>query len=131
MKQCPHCRMTVDASAECPICFTSLTYEPSVSAEREKLIFNRYLALHLLRHMWFSLLCAIAVLVRLIFVQPTMTQLYIYGAALLLLSLITALFERKFVQWSQWKYSEKYAHFSVGMTKYLSAIISLVFCFVA
>ncbi len=131
MKQCPHCRMTVDATDACPICLTTLTYEPTVSAEREKLVFNRFLLLYLLRHMWFSLLCTLAVLIRLLFVQPTTMQLYRCGAVLLILSLITALFERKFVQWSQWKYSEKYAHYSVGMTKYLSAILGMVFCFIA
>ncbi|MBE6560378.1 MAG: hypothetical protein E7662_04575 [Ruminococcaceae bacterium] len=131
MKQCPHCRMTVDASDECPICFTSLTYESSVPAAREKLVWNRYLLLHLLRHMWFSLLCTVAVLIRLLIVQPVLTQLYLYGAVLLILSLITALFERRFVKWSQWKYNERYAYFSVGLTKYFAAIIGVVFCFIA
>ena len=131
MKQCPHCRMTVDAADECPICFTTLTYEPSVSASREKLLWNRYLALYLLRHVWFPLLCSIAVLLRLIFVRPTITPLYTYGVVFLLVSLITALFERTFVKWSQWKYSEAYARYSVGFTKYLSALIGAVFCFVA
>ena len=131
MKQCPHCRMTVDAADECPICFTTLTYEPSVSASREKLLWNRYLLLYLLRQMWFSLLCTLAVLIRLLFVQPNGVQLWTYGAVILLLSLITALFERKFVKWSQWKYSERYAYFSVGLTKYLSALIGAVFCFIA
>ena len=131
MKQCPHCRMTVDASDECPICFTSLTYESSVPAAREKLVWNRYLLLHLLRHMWFSLLCTIAVLIRLLIVPPTMRQLWIYGAVLLLISLITALLERKLVKWIQWKYSESYAYFTVGLIKYFAAIIGTVFCFIA
>ena len=131
MKQCPHCRMTVNASDECPICFTTLTYEPSVSASREKLLWNRYLLLYFLRHMWFPLLCTLTTLIRWICVQPAITPLYKYGIALLAISLITAFFERTFVKWSQWKYSERYAYFSVGLTKYLSALIGTVFCFIA
>ena len=131
MKQCPHCRMTVNAADECPICFTTLTYEPTASASREKLVCNRYLALYLLRHMWFSLLCALVVFIRLLIVQPNGVQLWIYGAVMLLISLITALFERRLIRWSQWKYSEHYAVFSVGITKYLAALIGAVFCFVA
>ena len=123
--------MTVDASDECPICFATLTYEPTFPAEREKLIFNRHLLLHLLRHMWFSLLCILAVLVRLLFVQPTVTQLWMYGGVLLLISLITAFFERRFIRWIQWKYSEHYAVFFVGATKYFTALIGAVLCFIA
>ena len=131
MKVCPQCRMTVDAADECPICFGTLTYEPTVSAAREKFVWNRYLLLYLLRHMWFPLLCTLAVLIRLLFVQPNGVQLWIYGAVMLLIALITALLERKFIRWSQWKYSEHYAVFSVGITKYLAALIGAVFCFVA
>ena len=42
MKQCPTCKMTVDEKNECPICGTTLTYEPIVDAEKEHIILNKY-----------------------------------------------------------------------------------------
>ena len=64
MKKCPTCKMTVKADMACPICQTTLTYEPEVNGRFEKKKLNKYLAFYLLKRFAFvilaTLFCVIA-----------------------------------------------------------------------
>ncbi|MBQ9121777.1 MAG: hypothetical protein IJY12_05405 [Clostridia bacterium] len=130
MKICPTCKMTVDAEAECPICGTTVTYEPKAPAEREKYVFNRYLVWYLFKHCWFSLLCFGVVLVRWILRSPQIDPYFFMILFLLAASLAFGVFERKIRQALLWKYSERYAAFTATFTKLISGAIAVVFAFV-
>lgn len=56
MKQCPTCKSIVNAENACPICKTSLVYEPSAHTDNEHIVYNRYFALYLLKTLWISML---------------------------------------------------------------------------
>ena len=66
MKICPRCKMRIDAEYECPMCHATITYEPEVCEKKEKYIFNKYLLSHLIKNSWYSILCFIIVLIRLV-----------------------------------------------------------------
>ncbi len=130
MKICPICKMTVDADNECPFCGNTITYEPAGDSKREKLKFNKYLLLYLLKHCWFSVACLITVIVRLIVKQPKMDLYFILIIFLTACSIIISLFERKLISYAQWKYSPNYAVYAVHISKLLFGIAAVVFSFV-
>ncbi len=66
MKQCPKCRSIVDDNDICPICKTSLIYEPSAHTDEEQIVFSRYYAVYLLKTLWFSVLCFLLCVIRVI-----------------------------------------------------------------
>lgn len=131
MKQCPTCKMTVDAENECPICSTTLTYEPTVNAEKEHIIFNKYYWIYFGKTTWFSFLCSIVCIVRVAIVRPQMSPLLVGMAGLLLISIVVSVFQRKLPDAIRWKYKHmgEYAEFKVSLWKYLYAAIAVLFSF--
>lgn len=132
MKQCPTCRMTVNAKNECPICGTTLTYEPTVDAEKEHIIFNKYYWIYLGKTTWFSFLCLIVCIVRVAIVKPQTSPLLVGMAGLLLISIVVSVFQRNLPDAIRWKYihlGEDYANFKIYLWKYLYAAIAVLFSF--
>jgi hypothetical protein len=132
MKQCPTCKMTVNAKNECPICHTTLTYEPCVIAEKEHIIFNRFYWIYFVKTTWFSLLCSIVCIIRAAIVRPPISPLLLGMVGLLLISIVVSIFQRSLPAAIRWKYilhGEDYAHFKISMWKYLCAAIAVLFSF--
>lgn len=129
MKQCPTCRMTVRGENACPFCHTTLTFEPNVPAEREKIVFNRYYWLYLAKTAWFSVVCAVFCAVRALVVRPEMSQMLLYMLLFAAASLIVSLAQRAAVRVMRWKYSEDYSVFKVALWKYLFGAMAVLFSF--
>ncbi len=131
MKQCPTCKMTVNAENECPICRTTLTYEPTVHTDREHIILNKYYWIYFGKTIWFSLLCSIVCIVRVAIVRPQISPLLLGMAGLLVISVVVSVFQRKLPDAIRWKYRHmgEYAEYKVFLWKYLFAGIAVLFSF--
>ncbi len=66
MKQCPTCHSIINAENTCPICNTSLVYEPSAHADEEHIVFNRFYGIYLLKTLWFSVVSFLVCGIRII-----------------------------------------------------------------
>lgn len=121
MKKCPVCKSVVDESFACPICGTTLTYEPECYSEEERYAFNKYFLRYLLRQCWFSLLSLIIVLIATIFTVPELHQICITAWFCAIVSGLMGALQRKWIKWSLYKYTEEYARFGVVLGKYLTA----------
>jgi len=126
MRKCPVCQMTVDAKNECPICAATLTYEPVCDAEREHLLWNRYRWLYIAKCTWFSFLCCLIGLLKVIIARPQFHLLFWMAAALAAVSLAVSLFQRQIFRLLTWKYSENYAAYEIAVFKYGFGSISLI-----
>lgn len=120
--------MRIDAENECPMCHTTITYEPKVFEQKEKYIFNKYLLLHLIKNSWYSILCFIIVLIRFI-MKPHFSEFSIYIILLLCISILASLFQRKFSKYLQWKYSKDYSEYAVNYTKIVSGGLAVLLSF--
>ena len=131
MKQCPTCKMTVNAKNECPICGTTLTYEPTVNAEKEHIIFNKYYWIYFGKTTWFPLLCLSVCIVRVAIVRPQISLLLLGMAGLLLISIAVSIFQRSLPDAIRWKYKHmgEYAEFKISLWKYLCPAIAALFSF--
>ena len=118
--------MTVDAKDECPICAATLTYEPVCDAEREHLLWNRYRWLYISKCTWFSVLCCMIGLLKMIIARPQINHLFWFAAALAAVSLTVSLFQRKILHLLTWKYSENYAAYEIAVFKYVFGSISVI-----
>ncbi len=132
MKQCPKCNSIVDEKSECPICFTTITYEDEIVSVTEKYEWNRYVIVYFIKQMWISVLCCIIGIVK-IFVSSVqwnelVLDIRLSAILLALASLGIALFQRKLAlsRWSRWKYTKKYAEQRLIVYKYLFAILSII-----
>jgi len=123
--------MTVDAKNECPICGTTLTYEPIVDAEKEHIILNKYYWVYFAKTTWFPLLCLIVCVVRVAIVRPQISPLLFGMAGLLLISIVVSIFQRYLPDLIRWKYIHmgEYAEFKISMWKYLCAGVAVLFSF--
>lgn len=107
---------------ECPICQSTLTYEPLCADETEHLVLNRYYLLYTVKNAWFSLLCCIWGIIRL-FTAP-FSPLWVPACILCLLCLLISVFQWQIASGFTHKYSEEYAPFKVGLIKFSSGAIS-------
>lgn len=126
MKKCPTCQMIVDADNECPFCATTLTYEPKCEAESERLVWNKYLLIYIAKNTWFSLICCIVGLLKLLIARPQISVLLFSAGTCAIISLIASIFQRNFCKTMTWKYSEEYLPFKIGILKYLLGGISII-----
>jgi len=129
MKKCPTCQMIVDAENECPICGATLTYEPTINSEKEHIILNKYYWIYLAKETWFSILCSIVCIVRVMIVGPQISPLLLGMIGLLVISIVVSIFRRNWVNAMQWKYTENHAGFKTSLWKYLFAAIAVLFAF--
>ena len=126
MKNCPICQMTVDVDNECPFCGTSLTYEPNCDAAREKIVWNKYYVLYMAKNIWFSLLCSLIGVVRLMIVRPPMSELLVVAIVCVFVSLLIALFQRPLSK-GNWVYKESYIPIILASWKYGAGLLAVLF----
>ncbi len=129
MKKCPNCEMIVDADNECPFCYTTITYEPIVNADSEKYVYNEYFIWYLIKQSWFSLLCLIFVVFKILCVQMRSIPLCIFSVLLAVLSLVYSIYQRKITKYLQWKYSKEYSKFKSSEAKIMLGILAVLFSF--
>ncbi len=127
MKKCPTCKMIVDADSECPFCYTTITYEPIVYSDNEKYVYNKYFILHLIKQSWFSMLCLIFVVVRILLVQRHSILLCVFSVLFALLSLVYSIYQRKITKYIQWKYSKEYSAFKASELKVMLGVFAVLF----
>ena len=131
MKQCPRCKSIVDEKSECPICYTTITYEDEIASAKEKFEWNRYVIIYFVKQMWISVLCCIVGVVKICFniIQRNdfTVDILLTGILLALASLGIALFQRRMAlfRWSRWKYTKEYAEQRLILYKYLFAILAI------
>ena len=118
--------MTVDVDNECPFCGTSLTYEPNCDAAREKIVWNKYYLLYMAKNIWFSLLCSLIGVVRLMIVRPPMSELLVVAIVCVFVSLLIALFQRPLSK-SNWVYKESYIPIILASWKYGAGLLAVLF----
>ena len=128
MKICPRCKMRIDAENECPMCHTTITYEPKVCEQKEKYIFNKYFVLNLIKNSWYSILCFIIVLIRFL-IKPHVSEHLAYITLLLCISIFASLFQRKFSKYLQRKYSSDHSEYAVNYTKIISGGLAVLLTF--
>ena len=126
MKNCPICQMTVDVDNECPFCGTSLTYEPNCDAAREKIVWNKYYLLYMAKNIWFSLLCSLIGVVRLMIARPPMSELLVVAIVCVFVSLLIALFQRPLSK-GNWVYKESYIPIILASWKYGAGLLAVLF----
>ena len=130
MKVCPLCKSTVDEPYSCPICHTTLTYEPDCYSHREKFVFNKYFVLYLAGKCWFSVLCLLIVLARMLIVRTAALEMLKFCVPFAVISLGISLFERQLVRLNLWRYTEVYATYSVKWPKFVFGFLAALFSFV-
>ena len=118
--------MTVDVDNECPFCGTSLTYEPNCDAAREKIVWNKYYLLYMAKNIWFSLLCSLIGVVRLMIVRPTMSERLVVAIVCVFVSLLIALFQRPLSK-GNWVYKESYIPIILASWKYGAGLLAVLF----
>ena len=130
MKKCNVCQCIVDEKSECPICGNTLTYEPTVTEDREHFVFNKYYYIYLLKNAWFAVFCTIASIIILIVDTPISSyslRFILPAIVLLIASLADSFFKR-----SQYKrllkiYSERRANYMITYDKYLYGTVAVIF----
>ncbi|MBR6533371.1 MAG: hypothetical protein IKT44_02965 [Clostridia bacterium] len=130
MKKCPNCEMVVNADNECPFCYTTLTYESNVSSDKEKYVLNKYFIWYLIKQSWFSVLCLIVVVLRLIHIRNAIDYFLIFPIVFICFSLVFSFLGRKITKIVQWKYSKGYSEFRTNAIKVLTGILAVIFSFV-
>lgn len=118
--------MTVDVDNECPFCGTSLTYEPNCDAAREKIVWNKYYLLYMAKNIWFSLLCGLIGVVRLMIARPPMSELLVVAIVCVFVSLLIALFQRPLSK-GNWVYKESYIPIILASWKYGAGLLAVLF----
>ena len=129
MKVCPKCKMTVDANTACPICHTTITYEPDCDSDREKYILNRYFLWYMLKQTWFSLLCLLIVAVRQFTVQAEFNESRLISVFFVVISLVCSIFQRKIAKYMQWKYSKEHSTFEVDRMRITTGLFGVLTAF--
>ncbi len=131
MKKCNICHTTVRADNECPICHSSLTFEPDCQETKEHYVWNRYYLIFIIKNVWFSVLCCIFGIVKIILSKPDTSELLMTAIALTILSLTVSVFQRSLTSKMTRKYTDSYAAFITGIWKHLfGGIAVLLFCFI-
>ena len=132
MKICPTCKMTIDSENECPICYTTITYEPTVSADKEKYVYNKYFLGYMIKNLWFSVLCLLVVIARLIVKHQFVPHFLLYYCLIALaicISILISFFKRKFSRFWQRKYSKEYSEYYANYSIIISGVIAVLLAF--
>ncbi|MBQ8497706.1 MAG: hypothetical protein IJ489_09675 [Clostridia bacterium] len=126
MKHCPTCKMTVDEENECPFCSSNLTYEPTVSEEKEHIIWNRYYFAYIFKNSWFSLSCILIGMVKIILTRPPLSVLFLLAVLFALVSLSASIFQRRLANKLKKIFNEDYIPLEIGFEKYIIGAVALV-----
>lgn len=130
MKKYPTCQMIVDADNECPFCYTTLTYEPEVFADKEKYVWNKYLVLYFVKKTWLSVLCTIVVLLKFVFTKTEFDTFLLFPIALAGFSLLLSFCGRTMTKNWEWKYSQGYSEYRTLALKVFTGLLAVVLSFV-
>ena len=128
MKKCPTCQMTIHADNECPFCGTTLTYEPFCDTEKEHIVLNKYYLIYFAKNIWFSVICCLFGIIRLIIVKPMASELLIAAILCALFSFFISCFQRHLLQ-KKWVYREEFMEIQIRLWKYGSGLLSVIFFF--
>lgn len=126
MKKCPTCQMTVDEENECPFCGSNLVYEPTVHAEKEHIVRNRYYFAYIFKNSWFSLCCILIGIFKLILARPAFSPLLLLAVFLALVSLSASVFQRRLSNKLKKIFSEDHIPLEIGFEKYILGAVALV-----
>lgn len=136
LKKCKVCRSTVDAANECPICHTSLTYEPFCTDDKEHFAMSRYYVIYVAKQIWFSVLCCIFVAVMTALPGPHINEPLTAAIIFAAISLLISVLRRRLVSfimsfsWNTWFHTDDYFHVHYNVIKYLFGGMSVVFAIV-
>ena len=124
MKKCPTCKMTVKADMACPICQTTLTYEPEVEGKFEKKRFNKYLGVYLFKRFAFVLAAIAFCVIAGLFIQKKGYWLLTGGTAAA--AVIISIFQRILTMYIKIPFFEYIAWFIIFLIKYVSLLIPIL-----
>mgnify|MGYP003306994912 CR=1 FL=1 len=127
MKRCNLCHSIVDEENECPVCHNTLTYEPICHEREEHFVWNKYYVAYLAKNVWFSLICCMMGLLKVIIARPQLNALLFAAGTCALISLTVSVFQRTLSKTMTWKYCEEYVPFKLGIWKYLLGGVSILF----
>lgn len=118
MKACPICKSIVDEEFECPVCLTTLTYEPNCAGDREEYTVNKFFIRYMTRQCWFSVFCTVVVTVLAFFIDSALWVSSVMAWAAAACSVLMGIFQRYLIKKYQWKYTADYAGYHVVGAKY-------------
>lgn len=124
MKKCPMCQMTVKADAVCPICQTTLTYEPEVAGHFEKKKLNKYLYLYLLKRFAFVIAAIIFCVVSGLFIQ--MDAYWLATAAIGAAALVVTAFQRTLTMYIKITFFETLVWVFIICVKYVAMLLPVI-----
>lgn len=131
MKDCPRCRMTVDAHSECPICKADLVGVPYSDCERERYRLNRYLIPVLLKRGWVPLLASAVILLRVLLFGIEINIPFLCMLVCLVCAFVCVLFPNWKSSFARWKYSEDYLDSTAGKAKIIGWVLAVLAVFFA
>lgn len=127
MKKCPTCNMTVADDNECPFCGESIVYELVCDADREQIVWNKYFFKYTVKNIWFSVICCLVGVIKIIVARPPMSELLIAAIVCAIFSLAVSCFGRSWMVNLSWKYTKSYSMFQLSLWKYGFGLLSVIF----
>lgn len=124
MKKCPTCQMTVKADMACPICQTTLTYEPEVEGKFEKKKINKYLFIYLLKRFAFVILAAAFCVIAGFFIQKD--GYWLVTAVTASAAFFISIFQRTLTMYIKITFLESMMWLIIFVIKYISLLIPIV-----
>lgn len=127
MKKCPTCKITVADDNECPFCGESIVYEPVCDADRAQIVWNKYFFKYTVKNIWFSVICCLVGVIKIIVARPLMSELLITAIICAIFSLAVSCFGRSWMVNLSWKYTKSYSTFQLSLWKYGFGLLSVIF----
>ena len=124
MKKCPLCEMTVKSDSACPICQTTLTYEPEVPGFFEKKKFNKYLGIYFLKRFAFVVAAIIFCVIAGLFIQ--MPSYWMAVAVIGSAALIITAFQRILTMYIKIRFLETFMWIFIFSIKYIALLLPVI-----
>ncbi len=121
MKKCPICQSTVKADMACPICMTTLTYEPEVEGKFEKKKLNKYLVFYLLKRFAFVILATAFCVIAGFFIQKY--GFWIATAVTATAAFIISIFQRILTMHIKFRFLESFMWLIIYAIKYVALLV--------
>lgn len=124
MKVCPTCKMTVKTDMACPICQTTLTYEPEVEGRFEKKKLNKYLVLYLLKRFAFVIAATAFCVVAGLFIQKE--GYWLATVVTTSAAFIISIFQRTLTMYIKVPFLESFMWLIIFFIKYISLLLPVI-----
>lgn len=124
MKKCPICEMTVKADMACPICQTTLTYEPEVSGHFEKKKLNKYLFVYFLKRFAFVIFAAAFCDVAGMFIQ--IDEYWLVAAVTSAAAFVISILQRTMTMYIKIPFLETLVWVFILTIKYIGPLLPMV-----